>query len=59
MPVVLRDGENLTCGWMGERGVRVGAQILGRRPKGSLLQQPAYCDQRQHAWAQSLSMVDP
>lgn len=41
VPVVLRDGENLTCWQMGEKGVRAGAQTLGRKAQGPAA--PASC----------------
>lgn len=34
MPVVLRDREDLTCGWMGKKEVRERAKTLERKAQG-------------------------
>lgn len=59
MPAVLRDGENLTCGHMGEKGVREGAQTPGRKAQGTDAPAPCLLQTEGHIWAQYLSTVDP
>lgn len=58
VPVVLQDGENLTCGQMGNKVLEREPRLQESRPECPLPLPPAFCDQRDQS-GHSLSAVDP